>query len=420
MEDMLDMKMTLTEWVVNVGIPGHMAAYATFAIVAAAVLVLGWLADVLTKRILLAGVRAFIERSRFSWDNVLLEKRVFNRLSHIAPALVVYLLAPLAFSGTPVFAAFCRNASVIYMIVITLLVADSFLDALHDIYRTTGAAKRFPIKGFIQASKIIIFISGAILVLSAVTSRTPIFFLSGLGALTAVLMLIFKDAILGFVAGIQITTNDMVREDDWIEMPQYGADGDVIDISLTTVKVQNWDKTITTIPTYAFISQSFKNWRGMQESGGRRIKRALNIDIGSIRFCDEEMLGRFSEIRLIKDYLKRKKEDIAEHNRNLGIDGSSLVDGRHLTNIGTFRAYVESFLRNHPNIHQEMTFLVRQLSPTENGLPLEIYVFCNDQDWARYESIQGDIFDHLLAAAPVFDLRIFQQPTGSDFRKLLP
>ena len=231
-------------------------------------------------------------------------------------------------------------------------------------------------------------------------------------------MLVFRDSILGFVAGIQLAANRMVSVGDWIEMPAYGADGDVLEVALTTVKVQNWDKTITTIPTYALISESFKNWRGMSESGGRRIKRSVSIDMSSIKFCDLEMLERFEKIQYISGYIEQKKNELKDFNRAMSVDTASLVNGRRMTNIGTFRAYVQAYLQNHPKINKDMTFLIRQLPPTENGLPIEIYVFSNDKVWANYEAIQADIFDHVLAVVPEFDLRVYQNPTGADFRIL--
>ncbi len=229
-------------------------------------------------------------------------------------------------------------------------------------------------------------------------------------------MLVFKDTILGLVAGIQLTANRMVAEGDWIEMPRYGADGSILEVTLTTVKVQNWDKTITTVPTCALISESFKNWSGMQESGGRRIKRALYVDMSSIRFCSEEMIKRFSSIQYISEYVEKKRTELAEHNRTAEVDDSSLANGRRMTNIGTFRAYVEAYLKNHPMVSSEMTFIIRQLAPGEHGLPIEIYVFCKDTRWAHYEAAQADIFDHILAVLPEFDLRVFQSPAGSDFQ----
>ena len=295
-----------------------------------------------------------------------------------------------------------------------MCIRDS-LNTLQGIYLSFQFARNISIRPFIQVLKIGLFFISGILVLSLLLDKSPLYFLSGLGALTAILLLIFKDVLLGFVAGIQLIANRMVAPGDWIEVPQYGADGDVTDITLTTVKVQNWDKTITTIPTYALISESFKNWRSMPQSGGRRIKRALLLDQNSIRFCDQTMLGRFSKMQLLKDYIEDRKKQIDEHNQNNQIDEKDRVSGRSMTNIGVFRVYVENYLKNHPMINQKMTFLVRQLPPSDKGLPIEIYVFCKDTDWGRYESIQADIFDHILAVVAEFELRLFQNPTGSDF-----
>jgi len=363
---------------------------------------------------LLTGVRYFVKKSRTTWDDVLVERKVFTRLSHLAPALVIYFSAPLFSSIESILLRF----SMIYMIVVGVLVINSFLDSVVDIYRSFEISKQRPIKGYIQIIKIILFVFIGIIAVSTLMDRSPWLLLSGLGAMTAVILLIFKDSILGLVASVQLSSNDMVRIGDWIEMPKYGADGDVIDVSLNTIKIQNWDKTISTIPAYYLVSDSFKNWRGMSESGGRRIKRSVNIDMSSIKFCNDEMLARFEKFQLISEYIKEKKKEISEYNKKHDIDTSELVNGRNLTNIGTFRAYIVAYLHNHPKIHQSMTFLIRQLSPNDKGLPLEIYVFCNDQEWANYEAIQADIFDHILAVAPRFDLRIFQNPTGSDFRIL--
>jgi miniconductance mechanosensitive channel len=259
---------------------------------------------------------------------------------------------------------------------------------------------------------------GAILVISNLMGQSPVILLSGIGALSAVVMLVFKDSILGLVAGIQLTSNDMLRVGDWIEMPKYDADGSITDISLNTVKIQNWDKTITTIPTYAMISDSFKNWRGMQNSGGRRIKRSIYIDTNSISFCTPEMIEQFEKIQYLENYILTKQKEINDYNVRYKIDRSSLVNGRALTNIGVFRAYIQAYLEKHPGIHKEMTLMVRQLAPQETGLPIEIYAFTNKTEWAVYEGIQADIFDHILAIAPSFGLRIFQNPTGHDFKQL--
>ncbi len=358
-----------------------------------------------------------VKSTRIQWDNIMLREGVFATVAHFAPAAVVITLAPVVFEGSEYLLAFISTAMQVYITFIVVLLVFRFMNAALSIYQTYPVSRDIPIKGFLQLVKIITVCAAVIVTLAILLNKEPLIILSGLGALTAILLLIFKDSILGFVAGIMLISNRMVAHGDWIEMPKYGADGDVMDVSLATVKVQNWDKTITTIPTYALISDSFKNWRGMTESGGRRIKRALHIDMTSIAFLTPETLERFARIRFIRDYLERKKREIEEHNSLEETADSCLANGRRLTNIGTFRAYVAAYLRNHPMIRQDMTFLVRQLEPTEHGLPLEIYVFCADQAWANYEDIQADIFDHILAVAPEFDLRVFQAPSGHDFRK---
>ena len=266
--------------------------------------------------------------------------------------------------------------------------------------------------------KLLLYFVTLILIISILVQKTPFYILSGLGALTAVLMFVFKDILMGFVGGIQLIANKMVAPGDWIEMSKYGADGDVIEITLTTVKVKNFDNTITTIPTYALINESFKNWRNMNLSGGRRIKRFVYVDLGSIKFCSSEMLERFKKIQLISKSIQDRQQEILDYNKLHNVDESTLVNGRRLTNIGVFRSYVEAYLRHHPMIHQEMTFIVRQLSSGEKGLPIEIYVFCKDTNWTAYESVQADIFDHIMAVVPEFDLHVFQEPSGTDFQKL--
>ena len=407
----------ITDLLVRSHIDAATARIVARGVVIVLIIVLSVLTNVLVKRPLLAVLSSLIARTKSKWDDTFLENNVLNQLAHLGPALVIYVMAPLALEGHEKAIDFAADAVQIYMILVSILVINAFLNAVLDIYRTFEIAREIPITGFVQVAKIVAYFLGGILVVCILLDQTPIFFLSGIGALTAILLLVFRDAILGFVAGIQLITNKMLSPGDWIEMPKYGADGDVLDIALTTVKVQNWDKTITTIPTYALISNSFKNWQGMQESGGRRIKRSVYIDVNTIKLCTEEMLGGFSKIQYISEYIERKKEEVARYNAASHVDETSVVNGRRLSNIGTFRAYVIAYLKNHPMINQEMTFLVRQLSPTEHGLPLEIYVFCKDQVWANYEAIQADIFDHILAVVPEFDLRVFQHPTGSDFKE---
>lgn len=409
----------LQNWLAGLGLNDSTADILAVSLILVLIVVLSIIAGLVAKRFILKGIAILVTRSATQWDDMILNNKVLNRLAHLAPAIVIYTLVPIPLAGYGGAISVISEAVLIYMIAIGILAIDSFLDAFLAIYRTFEISKEIPIKGFIQVIKIILYFVGGIFIISIFLNKTPVYLFSGLGALTAVLMFIFKDAILGFVAGIQLTANRMVANGDWIEMPKYGADGDVIEVTLTTVKVQNWDKTITTIPTYALISESFKNWRGMSDSGGRRIKRSIRIDMNTIQFCTEEMLDRFSKIQFISGYIEKKKLELQEHNKLEHVDNSSLVNGRRMTNVGTFRAYVEAYLKNHPMINREMTFLVRQLALTEHGLPIEIYVFSKDQVWANYENIQANIFDHILAVLPEFDLRVFQNPSGRDFNKLI-
>ena len=404
------------DYLLGHGVSENLAFYTARTTLMLAVLVISVIADFVAKRYILSALGHIVTRSRSKWDDIILRHRVFSHMAHLAPALVVYLLSPIALVGLEGIITVIKGAALIYMVIVIMLALDALLNAGEEIYQRFEASREIPIKGFIQVLKIALYFLTAVFVISILLDKTPVYLLSGIGAMTAVLMLIFRDAILGFVAGIQLAANKMVANGDWIEMPNYGADGDVLEVTLTTVKVQNWDKTITTIPTYALISESFKNWRGMQESGGRRIKRAINIDMNSIRFCDREMLERFGKIQYIAEYIEQKKRELEEFNHTSQVDNTSLVNGRRMTNIGTFRAYVTAYLRHHPQINRDMTFLIRQLSPGEHGLPIEIYVFSKDQVWANYEAIQADIFDHILAVIPEFDLRVYQNPTGSDFR----
>ncbi|WP_045521297.1 mechanosensitive ion channel family protein [Neobacillus niacini] len=372
-------------------------------------------ANFITKKVVLRVITHIITNNKFEWDNMFLERKVFHRLSHIVPAIFIYY-----FSSTfPDFQHLIEKGAITYIVFVGLMVINSFLKAFNDIYLTFEISKIKPIKGYIQVVQIIIFILGGIVVIAHWMGESPFILLSGVGALSAVLLIVFKDSLLGLVAGIQLAANDMVRVGDWIEMPKYEADGDIIDISLNTVKVQNFDKTITTIPSYALISDSFKNWRGMQASGGRRIKRSLFIDTKSITFCTEEMIEKFKTIQFLSDYITSKEREIAEYNAMNEINRHNPVNGRALTNIGIFRTYINQYLQHHPGISQEMTLLVRQLAPTENGLPLEIYAFTNDIRWHVYETIQSDIFDHLFAVAPEFGLHIFQNPSGNDFKNMI-
>ena len=405
-------------WMIDQGLDVSAADILARAVIFVLIIVLSLIASLLSKRFILKGLAAIISRTATKWDDMILRKKVFNRLAHLAPAIVIYMSISIPFAGYDWLISLINGLALIYMIVVSILVLDAFLNASLAIYTTYEISNRIPVKGFVQVIKIIIYFTSGIFIISILLDKTPVYLFSSLGALTAVLMFIFKDAILGFVAGIQLSANRMVAHGDWIEMPKYGADGDIIEIALTTVKVQNWDKTITTIPTYALITESFKNWRGMSESGGRRIKRSISLDLNTIQFCTEDMLARFSKIQYISEYIEKTENEMQKSNKEDQIDTSNLVNGRRMTNIGTFRAYVKAYLSHHPMINKEMTFLVRQLAPTEHGLPIEIYVFSKDKVWANYESIQANIFDHILAVVPEFDLRVFQDPSGMDFNKL--
>ncbi|MGN7398207.1 mechanosensitive ion channel family protein [Cytobacillus praedii] len=373
------------------------------------------IANFITKKIVIRIITHIVNNNKYQWDNMLLDRKVFHKLSHFVPAIIIY-----NFSTTfDYFKDLIEKGAITYLIIVGLLVLNSLLNAINDIYQTYEISKTRPMKGYIQVVKIIVITLGIIVVIANLIGESPVILLSGIGALSAVLMLVFKDSLLGLVAGIQLSSNDMVRVGDWIQMPKYGADGDVIDISLNTVQVQNWDKTITMIPSYALISDSFINWRGMQVSGGRRIKRSLFIDTNSISFCTEEMIEKFKSIHYLSDYIINREQEIVEHNMKNEINRSNPVNGRALTNIGVFRVYISHYLEKHSGINQDMTLMVRQLAPTEYGLPVEIYAFSNDVRWAVYESVQADIFDHLFAVAPEFGLRLFQSPSGNDLRTML-
>jgi miniconductance mechanosensitive channel len=401
-------------WLKNFNLGTESSGLLARVILAAVVLLVAIAAFYICRRIVSGAVHRLFKSSRFNWDDRVLESNLFMRVTLLAPALIIHLFLPTVFNGYDSALATASGALNIYFILVGILVADALINALHAIYASLRVSREIPLKGLAQVLKIFLYGTGLIMVISVVLDRSPVYLLSGLGALTAVLMLVFKDPILGFAAGIQLISNRMLKNGDWIEMPKYGADGDVLDITLTTVKVRNWDNTITTIPTYALINDSFKNWRGMQESGGRRIKRALHIDMNTIRFCTPDMLERFSRIRYIADYMQRKHKEIEQHNLDLGPQAQEAANTRRLTNIGTFRAYALAYLRHHPMIGTNMTLMVRQLAPDQHGLPLEIYAFCKDKVWANYEAVQGDIFDHLLAIAGEFDLKIYQYPSGSD------
>ncbi len=374
--------------------------------------------NLIAKRVLVGAVRAFAKRTSASWDNVIVEHNVFGRLVQVVPALIVFVGIPFVPELPEGVAQLLRNVALGYMVLMLTLALTALLSAANAIYSATPVAKNRPLKGFVQLAQIVVWVFGGIMIIASVLDRSPLLLLSGFGAMTAILLLVFKDTILSLVASVQLTAQDMVRVGDWIEMPQFGADGDVVDVQLHTVKVQNWDKTITTIPTHRLITDSFKNWRGMSQAGARRIKRSICLDVSSIRFQSEKETDHFKQFALLKDYIRKKEKELADYNEALATEVKAEVNQRRLTNVGTFRAYAFNYLKNHPKIETGMTLIVRQLSPGPDGLPLEIYCFTNTTEWAVYEDIQSDIFDHLLAIVPEFGLRLFQKPAGSDLAGL--
>ncbi|MEO0510890.1 MAG: mechanosensitive ion channel domain-containing protein [Verrucomicrobiota bacterium] len=408
---------TVTDWLTDLSLAPEFAEVGGWVIAAAYLLLIALLTNLLAKSFISRVIHPIIMKTKVEWDDLLIEHRVIVRFSHIVPAVVIQALYPAILGSGDRIDEIFEFILNLYLIVIFLFVIDGGLNFMRSLWSRGPFGNRFPAKSFTQALKLVINLIGLIFILSVVLDKSPLVLFSGLGAVTAILLLIFKDAILGLVAGFQLSVNNMVMVGDWIEMPGRAADGDVIDVSLTTVKVQNWDKTITTIPTYALITDSFKNWRGMSEAGGRRIKRALHVDMRTIQFADGELLKDFQKIRLLRPYLEAKLKEISEYNEDVGKDINELINGRRLTNIGTFRAYCLAYLRNHPKVHQNMTLLVRQLAPGESGLPIEIYVFANDIAWARYEDIQADIFDHFLSVLPEFRLSAYQSPSGNDLEK---
>lgn len=376
--------------------------------------------DLVAKRVLVRAARRFAASSRVTWDDALVAHNVFGRLSQVLPALVVFLAIPFV-PGLPEAAVrLVRNVATGYMVLMLTMTLTSLLSAANTIYSALPVARERPLKGFVQLVQIVVWVLGGVLIVAAVLDRSPLLLISGFGAMTAILLLVFKDTILSLVASVQLTAQDMVRVGDWITMPQFGADGDVIDVQLHTVKVQNFDKTITTIPTHRLITDSFQNWRGMSESGGRRIKRSLYFDVSSIRFQSDEEIEHFRRFVLLAGYIDDKRRELGEYNARLEGEVAEDVNRRRLTNIGTFRAYAFNYLKNHPRIRQDLTLIVRQLPAGPDGLPLEIYCFTDTTAWAEYEGIQSDIFDHLIAIVPEFGLRLFQQPAGADVAALRP
>lgn len=389
----------------------------TSGIILVVILAIAFLGDAICRHIILTAVARLVKKTKATWDDIVLDRKVLTHVSHLVAPILLYILLPLAISNLGLL-SFIQRICMIYIIAVFLKFISSLLTALFHVYSEKEQFRDRPLKGLLQTVQVILFFIGGIIIVSILIDKSPMVLLTGLGASAAVLMLVFKDSIMGFVSGIQLSANNMLRVGDWIQMPKYGADGTVIEVTLNTVKVRNWDNTITTIPPYALVSDSFQNWRGMQESGGRRIKRSIRIDMNSVKFCTPEMLAKYKKIQLLKDYIEETEKVIEDYNKEHGIDNSILVNGRRQTNLGVFRAYLTNYLKSLPTVNQDLTCMVRQLQPTEQGIPLELYFFSAIKAWVPYEGVQADVFDHVLAIIPEFDLHVFQNPTGEDFREL--
>ncbi|WP_299795751.1 mechanosensitive ion channel family protein [uncultured Shewanella sp.] len=412
-----ELRLQISQWLSDWGVNSTPSDGVSTSVLVFASMLLAMIAYLIVRRGVVRTMNIVIQRSKVNWDDIFMSHNVLEKFSYIVPALVLDLLLPIALTEHHLLSSLIDRLVSVCIVVILIRAVFSALDAFNEIADVNLVSRRLPIKSFVQLFKLFLFFVAVIISISVIADQSPVYFLSGLGVATGLVMLVFRDTILGFVAGIQLAANRMVSTGDWIQMDKYGADGAVEEVSLTTVKVRNWDKTITMIPAYALVSDAFKNWRGMSESGGRRIKRSVSIDIHSIGFLTEDDKVRLGKINLLKPYFAAKSEELADFNRQVD-DADMPVNSRHLTNIGTFRAYLKEFVSNHDKIHKDMTLLVRQLAPTAEGVPIEVYIFTNDTRWAFYEGIQGDIFDHIFAILPEFGLRAFQGPTGSDIRSL--
>lgn len=376
------------------------------------VILLAYLAYVIVKKLLISGVHKVVQKTKTEVDDILLNESILKRIAYVAPILIVSQFLYLLPEIEDILQKFTESL----IVLLFLLIIGSLINAANELYEKSKNYERRPIKGYLQIAKIVIYILGGIAIIGLLTGQEPWAVLTGVGAFTAILILIFKDTILSFVASIHISAYDLVRVGDWIEVPQYKVDGDVLDVALHTIKVQNFDKTIVVFPTNKLLEGSFKNWRGMERAGGRRIKRSIHIDLASVRFCSPELLTKFKRFELIKDYILKKEEEISNDNIQKNVDTSELINGRRLTNIGTFREYLKAYLKSREDINSGFTFLVRQLTPGPSGIPIEVYVFADTTKWVKYEEIQSDIFDHIFAVISEFELNIFQNPTGKDFR----
>ncbi len=407
----------MNEQLINWGFNQSTADSLDNLIVLTGIVAVAMLADLLCRNILLRVITKIVKHTKATWDDIVFDRRVMVLLCHLVAPVIIYVLLPMTRFEAETF-DLLQRLCVVFIIAVFLRFVSAFLAAVYHAYSEQERFRDRPLKGLLQTAQGTLFFIGGIAIVSILINKSPVVLLTGLGASAAILMLVFKDSIMGFVSGIQLSANNMLKVGDWISMPKYGADGTVIEVTLNTVKVRNWDNTITTIPPYALVSDSFQNWRGMQESGGRRVKRSINIDMNSVKFCTPEMLAKYRKIHLLTDYVDDTERVVQTYNEEHQIDNSVLVNGRRQTNLGVFRAYLNNYLTNLSTVNHEMTCMVRQLQPTEQGIPLELYFFSAYKDWVTYEGVQADVFDHVLAIIPEFGLRVFQNPTGEDFRAL--
>lgn len=415
----LKLRTYLIDYFSEIGMSTIIAELATILIMVMLAILLGFIADRITKKVLLSSFERLARKSKTNWDDLLIENKVFSSIAHLVPVMVVFYLLPDIFNNHESLVSYSKRISEIVIILVVIQVIFRFLNTTRMILSQIDLFKDKPLHSYFQLIKIIIGIILGILILSIAADKSIMYFFGAFGAMTAVLILVFKDTILGFIASIQLSANDMIRIGDWVQMSKYGADGDVIEINLTTVKVKNWDKTISTVPTYSFISDSFKNWRGMQETGSRRIARSFFVNQHTVKFVNESLINRFKNIFILKDYIESKEIEIKNYNEEHKVDTKQVSNGRRMTNIGCFRIYLLNYLKNHPKINQDLTILVRHLDPSEVGIPIQVYAFCTDIEWPNYEAVQADIFDHILSVIDQFELEIFQNPSGSDFKNLV-
>lgn len=408
----------LTELLNNAGINEKLVYFIVFFILVGILFVIYYITKGITHYILNAVVSRIVAKTPTVFDDILLKNNTLKHFSRVVPLILILNIGPIILTHYTITSTFLKKSIDVALVIIWVLFFRAIFRSVRDYLNTKDSYRDKPLDSYLQVVNIIMYFIAGIIIFTLVTGYDTMTFLGTLGAASAVLMLVFKDTIMGFVASIQVSTNDMVRIGDWIEMPKYGADGDVIEINLNTVKIQNFDKTITTVPTYFLITDSFKNWRGMQNAGGRRIKRAINIKISSIRYLTENELDILSEIELLTEFIKCRREEIQKYNINQDINKSVPVNGRHLTNIGLFRKYVSEYVNKNDFISKEMSLMVRHLAPDEKGLPIELYMFVNDVRWVKYEDVMADIFDHLLAAIQYFYLEVFELPSSGDIRSL--